>query len=119
MEHFEIGCCFKSYAELTEKLKEYCSETYTKFTTKDCRLIKDEFMDNIEAKNRLMYTDLKIICVHGRTNRPKKLESKRKRSERKYVDCLQLTVVSFQELFILWTPCKFFYEYLFRKHIIK
>lgn len=86
MEYFEIGCCFKTYEELTEKLSQYCTETYTKFTTKDCRLIKDEFVENSDAKNRLIYTDLKLICVHGRTNRPKTTELKRKRAEKKYVN---------------------------------
>lgn len=85
MEYFDIGCCFKSYDELMEKLKQYCNETHTKFTTKDCRLIKDEYVENIEAKNRFLYTDLKLICVHGRTTRPKNPTPKRKRSEKKYV----------------------------------
>lgn len=83
MEYFEIGCYFKSYEELTEKLSQYCNKTYTKFTTKDCRLIKDEFVENTEAKKRLIYTDLKLICVHGRTNRPKNQVVKRKRTEKK------------------------------------
>lgn len=83
MEYFEIGCCFKSYEELTEKLTKYCSETYAKFTTKDCRLIKDEFVENTEPKSRLIYTDLKLICVHGRTVRQKNPNAKRKRTEKK------------------------------------
>lgn len=83
MEYFEIGCCFKSYDELTEKLNKYCTETFAKFTTKDCRLIKDEFVESSEAKRRLIYTDLKLICVHGRTVRPKNPEPKRKRTEKK------------------------------------
>lgn len=83
MEHFEIGCCFKSYDELTEKLNVYCNDTYTKFTIKDCRLIKDEFSESTEPKSRLIYTDLKLICVHGRTVRAKNPEPKRKRTEKK------------------------------------
>lgn len=83
MEYFEIGCCFKSYQELTEKLCKYGNETYAKFTTKDCRLIKDEFVENTEPKSRLIYTDLKLICVHGRSTRPKNPNPKRKRIEKK------------------------------------
>lgn len=83
MDNFEIGSCFKSYEELMEKLKDYCNHTHTKFTTKDCRLIKDEFAENTDAKVRLIYTDLKLICVHGRTMKARKEEMKRKRSEKK------------------------------------
>lgn len=83
MEYFEIGCCFKSYDELMKRLNVYCIETFTKFTTKDCRLIKDEYFDSTDAKNRLLYTDIKLICVHGRGVRPKKQEPKRKRLEKK------------------------------------
>ncbi|XP_074029864.1 N-acetylneuraminate lyase B [Leptinotarsa decemlineata] len=75
MEHFEIGCCFKSYNELIEKLKEYCEITCTKFTTKDSRLITNEFAS---AKESFVYSELKLICVHGRTPKIKGGEKKRK-----------------------------------------
>ncbi|KAG5897842.1 hypothetical protein JTB14_011840 [Gonioctena quinquepunctata] len=75
MEHFEIGSCFKSYNELNEKLKDYCESTRTKFTTKDSRLITDEFAS---AKESFVYSELKLICVHGRTPKIKEGERKRK-----------------------------------------
>ncbi|CAH1163291.1 unnamed protein product [Phaedon cochleariae] len=75
MEHFEIGACFKSYNELMDKLKEYCNSTNTKFTTKDSRLITDEFAT---AKESFVYSELKLICVFGRQTKFKTGDRKRK-----------------------------------------
>ncbi|XP_056641003.1 N-acetylneuraminate lyase-like [Diorhabda sublineata] len=75
MEAFEIGSCFRSYNELMEKLNEYCEATNTKFTTKDSRLITNEFAT---AKESFVYSELKLICVYGRTTKLKEQNRKRK-----------------------------------------
>ncbi|CAG9861351.1 unnamed protein product [Phyllotreta striolata] len=75
MDAFEIGSCFKSYNELMQKLSEYCEVTNTKFTTKDSRLITNEFAT---AKESFVYSELKLICVFGRSHKIKEHNRKRK-----------------------------------------
>ncbi|CAH1111821.1 unnamed protein product [Psylliodes chrysocephalus] len=75
MDSFEIGSCFKSYNELMQKLGDYCEATNTKFTTKDSRLITNEFAS---AKESFVYSELKLICVYGRTHKIKEHNRKRK-----------------------------------------
>uniref|UniRef100_A0A6P7GP48 N-acetylneuraminate lyase n=2 Tax=Diabrotica virgifera virgifera TaxID=50390 RepID=A0A6P7GP48_DIAVI len=79
MDAFEIGSCFKSYTELMEKLSEYCESTNTKFTTKDSRLITDEFAT---AKESFVYSELKLICIYGRSSKYRYKEQARKRKMR-------------------------------------